>query len=480
MQATENPPPIVAVDWDTIEDDIETEIGEDRKRAVEHVGFDKSNTSVVDEAVSRHGAIVHPNRGPLDSLYAPISGNSYLLSVFRAIAGTCPFLKYIDMDSTDAFMGGVGDLYDAARKLTKRGGDWYDGRQPVVKSDGVGDNLLDGVYIRFSHPEQTIIKQLDTDDLPIECNRILGWDAPTEHYTVTYVHESCEANLKSSDEPIPSEKFAWEIGLFGKSTDTQINLSKQIISDFDSVHNSAGHEQFLERISQPLPSTAPYRGKLYRFKDEDSNPHGFDSPLYAFQWSEFPSKSHLVGEETVHTFFFGEWLDADSVKSALLLDRHHSDEPRGGQYPSIKPPSASKVAHTLRTASSGDHLQLDVYRGEICGTITEKPHRAVGDIFRNITTGTENPHYVPPTWDGHKQENGSLSVTLRVTETEGYRYRWLEQENKLTEVTATESHGWEFPSATAWKSYDLGMFSVDNTQIDLGEVTRIKNISTEA
>src|SRR5699024_4558606 len=125
-------PPVITVDWDAVESELDRDIPAEQRREIECTGNTVWESSVPDSSepavIERHASLHHPERGPLDSLYIPFDSTSYLVAAFKQALDVPSGLRdNIDQWDGETFLAGVADLYDAATALTRRGGDWYDG-----------------------------------------------------------------------------------------------------------------------------------------------------------------------------------------------------------------------------------------------------------------------------------------------------------------------------------------------------------------
>lgn len=319
--------------------------------------------------IERHASLYHPERGPLDSLYIPFDSTSCLAAAFKqALDGPFGLRDTIDQWDSETFLAGVADLYDAATALTRRGGDWYDGRHPVVAGDGFGAHTLSTMYVRLAHTDPSAIEQLPIDDLPLERASVFQWDtASKDHYTALYRHEDCpddsavEGHVRVSeyaddidllDVYVGSRRFRrsplYRSGDFLKLN--PIDFSQ----DPPTTRTDVPH-LFTGDILHPLPPTAP-KSKLYYEKSANVG-------RCAHEWVEWPraeSTTSPARTSLTHVFLFDGTFDETAVEAATLLDRHRLDESVGDHFGT--PPTASETAHTLRALSVDEKNTVETSR----------------------------------------------------------------------------------------------------------------------
>jgi hypothetical protein len=302
--------PVITVDWDTVEDDLGREVEADLRHVIEHTGtangytLDKwgyadEATTALSGAVEDHGRVLHPERGPLDSRYAPFRAMGVPITVFRVLRGEDRNLSTIIKDGPDeAYLDGLADLYDAARTLDARHDDWREDQHPAVRRGSYGPDQLGDLYIHVGHDDQSAVEGINVEDLPVEREHILDHG---DHYTASYRHE----RYYSPEEPEPTiaDERADEIGFLGA------NAGKRTLErDFRE------NEIVFEEVGTVELGPADPDATLYEYEKADET-------RYGVEWIQ----RIAVDDYVVRSLIFDHEPDTDAVATALTIEDHRQD-----------------------------------------------------------------------------------------------------------------------------------------------------------
>jgi len=306
---------IIAVDWDAIETETGESYPDEMKRVVERTGnaieytldkwgFAEYSETALSAGVREHGRLVHPERGPLSAEYLPLNELSSVTGPLRVEAYDAdlnvktPIVDPIDGVDDISFADGLAQLGEAARKLDAQRDDWY--RAPTVSYGSYGPDRLGNCYITIQHTGESVLRSLDTSDLPVELEHILHWeDRPRsnmpEHYDAIYRHERYYQADDDGDDEYADE--AAEIGLLGSN----IGDRRSITAAFDTEDLNYDQIEELEVEGRRVTIYAYEKGENTR---------------WAVEWSERVKIDEVVWTSLI----FDDRPDAEAISQAALIE----------------------------------------------------------------------------------------------------------------------------------------------------------------
>lgn len=318
MNATENLAPVITVDWEAVEDKLGREIDDDLRAIIEHEGSTTSialdrwgraddSTTGLSAGVREHGRVIHPERGALDSRYAPLDTMSSVVNVLRVLRGEDRNSgTIIDKDDDEAYIEGIADLYDAARTLDEHRDNWREEQHPTIRMGSFGPDQLGNLYIVVGHSEQSVVENIDVEQLPVEVESTSvhgrqSYSSTEEHYTATLRHERYYLD---DPEPTVADERADEIGYLGS------NAGKRTLeSEFDE--RGFEHEELGTLELGAFDPTAT----LYEY-DRDGETR------YGVEWTERP----VIDDYVIRSLIFDERPDSEDVATALTIEDHRRQD----------------------------------------------------------------------------------------------------------------------------------------------------------
>jgi len=319
---TEDLPPVIAVDWEAVEEDTGREFEPDLRRVIEHVGttseialnrwgYGAESTTALFTAVKEHGQIILGDRGPLLPRYAPLRNMRATVSVLRALQGEDLNIGTVIEDGdNEEFVDGFGDLYDAARELDERRDDWREGQHPAVSFGSYGPDKLGSHYVHVGHADRAVIESLDVSGLPIEREHVLAhgqesYTSTEEHFTASFRHERY---YPEDTEPTVADERAEEIGFLGS------NAGKRTLEQ-DFGENGVEYREVGPLELGPADPDAT----LYEYQKDDET-------RYGVEWTQ----RIAIDDYVVRSLIFDERPDHDTVATALTIEDHRRDRAFGG------------------------------------------------------------------------------------------------------------------------------------------------------
>ena len=457
----ENFPRVITVNWDQIgqvllDRGLDISISQEVRQTVEKSGGVGKEPSVgIDRGlVSSYARFVHPDTGPLSPVYVPYTTTSFLIPAFRKANDLHPSIynqyghEELEGFDSETFCSAVPDLAAAAEELTERFDDWYDGRHPIVEADGRGSSALDTVYVRFAVPSMEALDSLSLEGLPIEQSSALFWEVKRgDHYTVICHHEDRPVDSREDVGTTTAVDYADRAGILdfydGPRLYEKLHAEEHpIFGDTTALHDDldypASAEAYVGDVKEPLPPLA----SLCRVYAKERDGGGYIS---SFQWVESALRSNPKKPPfNNHVYLFEGKFDADSIRSALLLDRHHLDEPFGDVYPQQR--SASSLCYRLESLTDNHTVKLEFGGYRIAADVSEP-----ADV--------RDPEITDEGYDV-----GGLAIRFSPNNSEDYS--WIEDSWKVSDITvyAEKRREWtmpvgdvtRFPGTDSEKRVDLG------------------------
>jgi hypothetical protein len=317
MNTTEDLTPVITVDWVAVEDDLDCEIDDDLRGIIEHEGSTTSvaldrwgraddSTVELSAAVREHGRITHPERGALDSRYAPLDTMSSVVNVLRILRGEDRNSgTIIDKGDDEEYIEGVADLYDAARALDERRDDWREDHYPSIRMGSYGPDQLGNLYVDVGHDEQSVIESIDVEGLPAEVESISArgqrsYSNTEEHYAAVLRHERYYLD---DPEPTVADERADEIGYLGSN-----GGKRTLESEFDE--RGFEYEELGTLELGALDPTAT----LYEYQKEGET-------RYGVEWTERP----VIDDYVIRSLIFDERPDSEDVATVLTIEDHRRE-----------------------------------------------------------------------------------------------------------------------------------------------------------
>jgi len=226
-------PNIVVVDWEAIETEIGEEVPEEARDIIESTGSEydldqwgysslqsvKLFTAIEENSKFKlpDGTILDPEIASLRSL--KIRG---YLRKYLGVDLNIPELCEDREDDTD-FVSGLKDLYNTTEKLREHREEWEHGH-PTLSSGSYGPDMLGNIYIHLKHTDESVLRNLPIEDLPVTSEKIKVFRKRSEPdmYTVSLRHERYTLSEEEKEEqetgiPKKHAEKADEIGLLGSN-----------------------------------------------------------------------------------------------------------------------------------------------------------------------------------------------------------------------------------------------------------------------
>lgn len=215
-------PSIIIVDWESVESKIDQKVPEEARNIVEATGsqyhLDKWGygdlqstalfTAIEDNSKWKlpNGTVLNPDiAGPRS-----LSIDGYLqkyLGTDLNIPTLCD-----DYDDSVDFVSGLEDLYESAQELQDHRNEWEHGH-PTLSLGSYGPDMLGNIYIYLTHTDESVLRDLPLDGLPVFPGKIRVFKNRSEPdmYAVSLRHERYA--------PTPEEKREQETGIPQKHTE---------------------------------------------------------------------------------------------------------------------------------------------------------------------------------------------------------------------------------------------------------------------